>query len=60
MRRREGTVALAEFTATGTSIHAVRADGRSTWCGVLLGPATVVTAGADWSSVNCRRCKGGW
>ena len=60
MRTREGTVDIAEFIETGTSTHAVREDGRSTWCGVMLGPMTVITAGADWVRVSCRRCKGGW
>jgi hypothetical protein len=59
-KTREGTVAIAEFGDRSRSIHAVREDGRSTWCGVMLGPMTVVTVGGDWVRVSCRRCKGGW
>lgn len=60
MKTREDPVDIAEFTVTGTSTHAVSEDGRSTWCGLMLGPMTVITVGADWARVRCKRCKGGW
>jgi hypothetical protein len=60
VKTREGSVDIAEYVGSGTSIHAVREDGRSTWCGLMLGTLSVITVGADWSRVRCKRCKGGW